>query len=64
MIPNSEDPSSRQEGPTGDPHPPGKGESKLVNAWMAQKAGMKNIDKEAIARKVEEITRGTNKALH
>lgn len=36
----------------------------LINAWMAQKAGMKNVDYEAIAKKVEEITRGTNKALH
>lgn len=39
-------------------------DSKLINAWMAQKAGMKNINHAEIAKKVEEITKGTNKAIH
>jgi hypothetical protein len=39
-------------------------DGKIINAWMSQKAGMKDIDKEAIAKKVEEITKGTNKALY
>lgn len=39
-------------------------EGKLVNQFMCEKAGMKEIDKKTIAEKIEKLTAGTPKALH
>ena len=39
-------------------------DQKMVSNYMSEKAGMTEIDKEAIAKKVAELTAGTPKDLH
>ncbi len=38
-------------------------EEKIVNQFMAEKAGMANVDKETIGRIVEGVTKGTHKYI-
>lgn len=39
-------------------------QGKIVNNFMAEKAGMTEVDKKKIAETIDKMTAGTPKALH